>query len=47
MATKSKTGAYGKTDYRAGAPKTTSQGQGGRSRPERRGRKKLRGQGRG
>jgi hypothetical protein len=45
MAVKSKTGT-GRIDHQAGPPKTTSQGYGQRSRPRRRGRKKLRGQGR-
>jgi hypothetical protein len=46
MAAKAKTGALGRT-HQAATPKTTSQGQGQRSRPRRKGRKKLRGQGRG
>ena len=45
MAVKSKTGVA-RIDHQPGPPKTTSQGQGQRSRPRRRGRKKLRGQGR-
>jgi len=45
MAVKSKQGT-GRVDHQAGPPKTTSIGQGQRSRPRRRGRKKLRGQGR-
>lgn len=45
MAVKSKTGAA-RIDHQPGPPKTTSQGQGQRSRPRRRGRKKLVGQGR-
>jgi len=45
MATRSKTGVA-RLDHTPGPPKTTSQGQGQRSRPRRRGKKKLRGQGR-
>jgi len=45
MAVKSKTGTA-RIDHKAGPPKTTSQGQGQHSRPRRRGRKKLIGQGR-
>ena len=45
MAVKSKT-ALGRVDHKAGRPKTTSQGFGQHSRPRRRGKKKLRGQGR-
>ena len=45
MAVKSKVGT-GAIAHRAGSPKTTSQGQGQRSRPRRRGRKPMRGQGR-
>ena len=45
MAVRSKAGAS-RIDHQPGAPKTTSIGQGQRSRPRRRGRKKLRGQGR-
>lgn len=45
MAVRSKQGAA-RIDHEPGPPKTTSQGQGQRSRPRRRGRKKLRGQGR-
>lgn len=46
MAVKAKTGSLGRTGHTPGPPKTTSIGQGARSRPRRRGRKKLRGQGR-
>lgn len=46
MAAKSKTGAYGKSEYKGGGQKTTSQGQGRNSRPNRKGKKKLVGQGR-
>lgn len=46
MAVKSKTGSLGRTGHMPGPPKTTSQGQGQRSRPRRRGRKPWRGQGR-
>jgi hypothetical protein len=45
MAVKSKT-ALGRVDHKAGRPKTTSQGFGQHSRPRRRGKKKLVGQGR-
>lgn len=45
MAVKSKTGSLGRTGHTPGPPKTTSQGYGTRSRPRRRGRKPLRGQG--
>lgn len=45
MAVKAKTGAAG-IDHQPGRPKTTSQGYGQNSRPARRGKKKLRGQGR-
>jgi hypothetical protein len=45
MAVKSKT-ALGRVEHKAGRPKTTSQGMGQHSRPARRGKKKLRGQGR-
>lgn len=45
MAVKAKTGAA-RVEHHVGPPKTTSIGQGARSRPRRRGRKKLRGQGR-
>jgi hypothetical protein len=45
MAVKSKT-ALGRVDHKAGRPKTTSQGMGQNSRPRRRGKKKLIGQGR-
>lgn len=45
MAVRSKQGAA-RIDHQPGPPKTTSQGQGQRSRPRRRGRKKLVGQGR-
>lgn len=44
MAVKSKT-ALGRLDHKAGRPKTTSQGYGQHSRPRRRGKKKLIGQG--
>jgi hypothetical protein len=44
MAVKSKVGAA-RIEHQPGPPKTTSQGQGKQSRPERKGRKKLRGQG--
>jgi hypothetical protein len=46
MASKSKTGAS-RVEHVSGPPKTTSIGQGQRSRPQRRGKKKLRGQGKG
>lgn len=45
MAVRSKQGVA-RIDHQPNPPKTTSQGQGQRSRPRRRGRKKLRGQGR-
>jgi hypothetical protein len=45
MAVKSKT-ALGRVDHKAGRPKTTKQGFGQHSRPRRRGKKALRGQGR-
>lgn len=45
MAVRSKQGTA-RIEHQPGPPKTTSQGQGLRSRPRRRGRKKLRGQGR-
>lgn len=45
MAVKSKT-ALGRVEHKAGRPKTTSQGMGQHSRPRRRGKKKLVGQGR-
>lgn len=45
MAVKSKTGTA-RLDHQPGPPKTTRQGYGQRSRPRRRGRKPLRGQGR-
>jgi len=45
MAVKAKAGLSG-TIRKEPTPKTTSQGQGACSRPRRRGRKKLRGQGR-
>jgi hypothetical protein len=45
MAVKSKTGTA-RLDHQAGPPKTTRQGFGQHSRPRRRGKKKLRGQGR-
>ena len=44
MAVKSKTGAH-HIEHRPGRPKTTAQGQGQHSRPERKGKKKNRGQG--
>jgi hypothetical protein len=45
MAVKAKTGT-GRLDHQAGRPKTTRQGFGQHSRPRRRGKKKLVGQGR-
>jgi hypothetical protein len=45
MAVKSKT-ALGRVDHKAGRPKTTRSGFGQHSRPRRRGKKPLRGQGR-
>ena len=45
MAVKSKTGAA-RIEHQPGPPKTTRQGYGQQSRPRRRGRKPLRGQGR-
>lgn len=45
MAVKAKAGSLGRTGHTPGPPKTTAQGQGQHSRPRRRGRKKLRGQG--
>lgn len=45
MAVRSKTGTA-RIEHKPGPPKTTSQGQGQHSRPRRRGRKALRGQGR-
>ena len=45
MAVKSKT-ALGRVEHKSGRPKTTSIGQGLNSRPQRKGKKKLRGQGR-
>jgi hypothetical protein len=45
MAVKAKTGT-GRLDHQAGRPKTTRQGYGQHSRPRRRGKKKLVGQGR-
>lgn len=45
MAVKAKTGAA-RIDHQPNRPKTTSQGYGQNSRPARRGKKKLRGQGR-
>lgn len=44
MAVKSKIGTA-RIEHQPGRPKTTSQGQGQHSRPERRGKKKMRGQG--
>lgn len=44
MTVRSKTGTA-RIEHQAGPPKTTRQGQGQHSRPRRRGRKKLRGQG--
>lgn len=46
MAVKSKVGAA-RIEHQPAPPKTTRQGQGKHSRPRRRGRKPLRGQGRG
>ena len=45
MAVRSKTGT-GALQHQAGPPKTTRQGYGQHSRPHKRGKKKLRGQGR-
>lgn len=45
MAMKAKTGAS-KIEHQPGRPKTTSQGYGQNSRPRRKGKKRLRGQGR-
>ena len=45
MAVKSKTGTA-RIEHQPGPPKTTCQGYGQNSRPRRRGRKPLRGQGR-
>jgi len=45
MAMKAKTGTA-RIDHQPGPPKTTRQGYGQRSRPRRRGKKPLRGQGR-
>jgi len=45
MAVRSKTGTA-RIEHQPGPPKTTSQGQGQHSRPRRRGKKPLRGQGR-
>jgi len=45
MAVKSKVGT-GRVEHKPGPPKTTSIGYGQHSRPRRRGRKPLRGQGR-
>lgn len=45
MAVRSKTGTA-RIEHKPGPPKTTSQGFGQRSRPRRRGKKPLRGQGR-
>jgi len=45
MAVKSKTGTA-RLEHQAGPPKTTRQGFGQHSRPRRRGKKPLRGQGR-
>jgi len=45
MAVRSKTGTA-RLEHQAGPPKTTRQGFGQHSRPRRRGKKKLRGQGR-
>jgi hypothetical protein len=45
MAVKAKTGT-GRLEHQGSRPKTTSQGMGQNSRPQRRGKKKLRGQGR-
>lgn len=46
MAVKSKIGTA-RIEHKPGPPKTTSIGQGQNSRPERRGKKKSRGQGKG
>jgi hypothetical protein len=46
MAVKSKVGTA-RLEHKAGPPKTTSQGYGQHSRPKRRGRKPMRGQGKG
>lgn len=46
MAVKAKTGSLGRTGHTQGPPKTTRQGFGQHSRPRRRGKKPLRGQGR-
>lgn len=45
MTVRAKAGTLGRTGHTPGPPKTTRQGQGQHSRPRRRGRKKLRGQG--
>jgi hypothetical protein len=45
MVVRAKTGAA-RIEHQPGPPKTTAQGYGTRSRPRRRGRKPLRGQGR-
>lgn len=45
MVVKSKT-ALGRFEHKPGKPKTTSIGHGQRSRPERKGKKRYRGQGR-
>jgi hypothetical protein len=45
MVVRSKTGAA-RVEHQPGPPKTTRQGYGQRSRPRRRGKKPLRGQGR-
>jgi hypothetical protein len=45
MAVKSKT-SLGRVDHKEGKPKTTSIGHGRNSRPERKGKKRYRGQGR-
>lgn len=46
MAVRSKTGVA-KVEFKAGPPKTTAQGMGQHSRPRRRGKKAMRGQGKG
>lgn len=46
MAAKAKAGSLGRYTHTPGPPKTTRQGYGQQSRPRRRGRKPLRGQGR-
>lgn len=46
MAVKSKVGTA-KVEFKSGPPKTTSQGMGQHSRPQRKGKKPMRGQGKG